>query len=216
MKVLVFGASGMVGQGVLRECLRDAGVREVVSVGRKSSGMRAAKLREVMVADVFETEAYAGEMHGVDGCLFCVGVSSFGMGEEAYRRVTYALTMRVAEALVRASPEAVFCYVSGVGTNARGWQMWARVKGATEEALGRLGFRAVYLFRPGVIFGVGGERPRTWFGRRVYAVMAPLVRRLAPSVAVTTEQVGRAMLRVVRESPEERVMGIGEIARFGG
>src|SRR5215217_7256046 len=143
----------MVGQGVLRECLRDPGVKRVVTVGRRMTGMSHSKLHEYVQPDPADLSPLAAELPAIDACLFTLGVSSFRMSEDAYSRVTYDLTMRVAEQLVRANPRMTFIYVSGSGTDSteRGRVMWARVKGRVENALLRAGFRSAYMFRPGAI-----------------------------------------------------------------
>src|SRR3954471_7382015 len=153
MKVVIFGASGMVGQGVLLECLRDDAVGSVLAVGRSSPGREHDKLREILVKDLFDTSSYAGEFTGVDACFFCLVISSAGMNEAAYRRVTYDLTTAIARELAARSPAVCFVYVSGAGTDSteRGRTMWARVKGATENALLKMPFRSAFMFRPGVI-----------------------------------------------------------------
>ncbi len=203
MRVVLFGATGMVGQGVLLECLRDPDVERVLAVGRSATGQQHPKLRDPVVLDVADLSGVAGELTGLDACFFCLGVSASGLSEARYTALTYDLTLAVAQALVRASPGLTFVYVSGQGTDSteRGRTMWARVKGRTENALQRVGFHAVYLFRPGLIVPLDGIRSRTWWYRALYAAMAPalpLLRRRFPQAVTTTAQVGRAMLAVVR------------------
>ena len=218
MNVLLFGATGMVGQGVLRECLLDPGVERVLAVGRSAIGAAAvalapaeaqtgqpiAKLRELIVPDVANLSGIEVELAGYDACFFCLGVSSIGMAEQEYIRLTYDLTLAVAKAVARRSPGATFVYVSGAGTDSteRGRSMWARVKGRTENELLRLPFKAAYMFRPGAIVPLHGVRSKTRWVRLIYLVAAPIVplwRALLPNTITTTEQVGRAMLRVARE-----------------
>ncbi len=201
MRVIVFGASGMVGQGVVRECLGDGSVDKVLSVVRAPTGARHAKLEELVLADFYDYGAVEGQLVGYDACFFCLGVSSAGMREADYRRVTYDLTLAAARTLIKLNPAMTFVYVSGLGTDSteKGRSMWARVKGATENALGRLGFRAVYLFRPGWIQPLHGIRSKTRFVRLLYAVFGtlfPLLDRLAPGWVTTTERLGRAMIVV--------------------
>jgi uncharacterized protein YbjT (DUF2867 family) len=203
MKVLIFGASGMVGQGVLLECLRDHGVERVLVIGRSSAGQQHAKLREVLVRDLFDVASYASELTGLDACFFCLGVSSAGMNEAEYRRLTYELTMTIAQELAARNPALCFIYVSGAGTDntERGRTMWARVKGATENALMRLPFRSAFMFRPGVIQPLDGIRSKTRAYRVGYVLMAPvlpLLRRAFPNSVSTTREIGQAMLRVAR------------------
>jgi uncharacterized protein YbjT (DUF2867 family) len=203
MKVLLFGATGMVGQGVLRECLRDPGVTKVLSVGRRTTGQAHPKLEELVVPDMLDYGAVEAQLAGYDACFFCLGVSSVGMSEAEYRRVTYDLTLAAARVLVRLNPQMCFIYVSGAGTDSteRGPSMWARVKGETENALMRLPFRAAYMFRPGFIQPLNGVRSKTALYRWIYILARPvfgLVRALAPDRVTTSEQVGRAMLAAAR------------------
>jgi uncharacterized protein YbjT (DUF2867 family) len=153
MKVIIFGATGMVGQGVLRECLLDPDVRRVLSIGRSATGQRHEKLRELIRADLLDYSAIENELRGYDACFFCLGITSLGLSEEQYRRVTYDITMAAAKALARLNPDMTFVYVTGAGTDSteHGRTMWARVKGETENALLRLPFRAAYMFRPAAI-----------------------------------------------------------------
>ena len=153
MNVLIFGATGMVGQGVLRECLLAGDVERVTAVGRTPTGIQHAKLRDLRVPDLMDYRSVEADLRGFDACFFCLGVSSAGMDEARYTRLTYDLTLAAAEVLARLNPQMTFVYVSGVGTDSteRGSIMWARVKGRTENALRRLPFKGVYLFRPSVI-----------------------------------------------------------------
>ena len=203
MRLLLFGATGMVGQGVLRECLRASDVSSVVTVGRAATGRRDSKLREIVLKDMFDYASIEADLPGFDACFFCLGVSSAGMNEADYTRLTYDLTLAAATVLARLNPEMTFVYVSGTGTDSseRGRVMWARVKGRTENALRRLPFKAVYLFRPGVIQPKHGVRSKTPWVRIGYVLLAPLVpivRAIAPAFVTDTEKVGLAMLNVVR------------------
>ncbi|WP_199854778.1 NAD-dependent epimerase/dehydratase family protein [Streptomyces dioscori] len=224
MKVILFGATGMVGRGVLRECLRDAAVESVLVVGRTAVGVTHPKLREVVRADLTDLadpDGLEGELSGYDACFFCLGVSSAGMKEAAYREVTYDLTLSVARALAAASPGLAFCYVSGQGTDssARGRVMWARVKGETENALLALDGVDAYMFRPGLIQPLHGITSKTRLYRAVYAAtgrLLPLLRKLAPRSITTTEQVGLAMVAVARGESGVRVLETEEINRLAG
>jgi uncharacterized protein YbjT (DUF2867 family) len=153
MKVIFFGASGMVGQGVLRECLLDPDVETVLLIGRSVTGRQHPKIREIVHQDIADLEPIASPLAGFDGCFFCLGVSSVGISEADYKRITYDLTIGAAATLARLNPAMTFIYVSGAGTDSteRGRTMWARVKGATENALLRMPFHAAYMFRPGFI-----------------------------------------------------------------
>jgi uncharacterized protein YbjT (DUF2867 family) len=220
MKILLFGATGMVGQAALRECLLDPTVDHVLTVGRHATGQRHEKLREVVVPDVFDLSAVEAELGGFDACLFCLGVSSAGMTEERYSHLTYDLTLSVARTLVRLNPALTFIYVSGTATDSteRGRVMWARVKGRTENALLRLPFRAAYMFRPGIIIPLHGIRSRTPWTRIAYGLTKPmhgLMRRLLPSHVTTSELIGRAMVAVAREGYERPILEMADIERVG-
>lgn len=211
MKVLIFGATGMVGQGVLRECLLDGRVESVLSVGRTATGTSHPKLREIVRQDLWHYETIETELSGFDACFFCLGVASAGMKEEDYERITYGITLAAAETLSRLNPGMTFIYVSGAGTDSseRGRTMWARVKGKTENALLRLPFKAAYMFRPGVIEPLHGIRSKTKSYRVLYAVMKPLLpllRRAFPDSILTTEQIGRAMIFAARNGAPKRIL----------
>src|SRR6266852_4313405 len=211
MNILLFGATGMVGQGVLRECLLDPGVRLVQSIGRSASGVQHAKLREIVHADLWDYSSIEISLSGFDACFFCLGVSSAGMKEDAYARVTYGITMAAANTLSRLDPQMTFIYVSGAGTDSseQGRTMWARVKGKTENALLRLPFKAAYMFRPGVIEPVHGARSKTTAYRLFYVLtkpVLPMLRWAFPDFILTTEQIGRAMLAVARNGAPKRIL----------
>jgi uncharacterized protein YbjT (DUF2867 family) len=211
MRVLLFGASGMVGQGVLRECLLDPGVESVLSVGRSATGQRHEKLQELVQPDLFDLSAAADRLSGFDACFFCLGVTSAGMKEDAYRRVTYDLTLAIASRLAPLNPGMTFVYVSGMGTdsNGEGRLMWARVKGRTENALLQLPFKAAYMFRPAVIQPMHGIKSKTGWYQALYALtrpLLPMLRAWFPKYVTTTEQVGKAMLAVARRGAPTRVL----------
>lgn len=197
MTLLLFGGTGMIGHGALNAALGDDRVSRVVSVGRRPTGRRHPKLEEVVHDDMTHLGPLADRLAGADACLFCLGVSAAGMSEADYRRVTYDLTLSVANELADRNPAMTFVYVSGAGSNTDGRQMWAQVKGETEDALADLPFAAVYNARPGVIQPVGGATSRTALYRAVYAVMAPLMpllRRAFPRSLLDTDQLGRALV----------------------
>ena len=203
MKVILFGASGMVGQGVLRECLLDDGVESVLAVGRSPTGQTHAKLRELIHRDFTDFSGVAAELTGYDATFFCLGVSSLGMKEADYRHVTYDFTMAAARVLAQQNPGMKFIYVSGAGTDSteKGKTMWARVKGETENALFKLPFKAAYMFRPAGIQPLHGVRSKTGWVQAIYVVSAPLLsylHRVAPHYMTTSEQLGRAMIKVAR------------------
>lgn len=210
MKVLLFGATGMVGQGVLRECLRDPEVELTMTVGRRIVGIHHPRVREFVHHNLADYEGLASELAGFDACFFCLGVSSAGMDAEEYERVTYGLALAAAEVLSRVHPQMTFIYVSGAGTDSseQARAMWARVKGQTENALLRLPLDA-YMFRPGLIEPLDGIRSRTLSYRVLYAVARPLLRVLRwtlPNYVVSTRELGRAMLRVARRGYPTRIL----------
>jgi uncharacterized protein YbjT (DUF2867 family) len=211
MKVILFGATGMVGQGVLRECLLDRDVEAVLTIGRSATGQQHAKLQEIISTDLFNLLSLEGRLAGFGACFFCLGVSAAGMNEQDYRRLTYDLTISVATTLVRLNPGMTFIYVSGAGTDSgeRSRMMWARVKGKTENDLLKMPFRAAYMFRPGYIQPLHGIRTKTkWYGA-LYAVMGPLYpiwKRLLPNYVTTTECLGRAMINVARQGAPKRLL----------
>jgi uncharacterized protein YbjT (DUF2867 family) len=202
----------MVGQGALRELLLDPEVEAVLAIGRSASGQRHAKLKELIQEDVGDLRIVEQELRGYDSCLFCLGVSAVGMSEADYRRVTYELTLRVAQTLERLNPHMTFVYVSGGGTDSteRGEVMWARVKGATENALLAMPFTRAYMLRPGFIRPLHGITSKTPWYRALYAVagpMYPMLKRLFPGSVTTTEELGRAMLRLLKGgAPSDRVL----------
>jgi uncharacterized protein YbjT (DUF2867 family) len=211
MKVILFGATGMVGQAVLRECLADAEVQSVLAIGRAATGQRHEKLRELVHADFTDFSAIEEQLSGYDACFFCLGVSAAGMSEQEYHRITYDFTMAAAQTLVKRSPGMTFIYVSGTGTDSseRGRAMWARVKGKTENALLQLPFKAAYMLRPAFIQPLHGITSKTRLYRVVYAVMGPLyplLKALVPRYIITTEQVARAMLHIGKHGAERRVL----------
>lgn len=213
MRVVVFGATGMLGQGVLRECLADDRVEAVLTVGRSPTGLAHPKLREIRHADLLDLAPIAGELAGYDACFYCLGVSSAGMGEREYRRVTYDFTLSVARTLAGLSPGSTFVYVSGIGADARSRTMWARVKGETENALPALPLE-VFVFRPGYIQPLHGATSRTRLYRLAYVVAAPfypILRRVFPSSVTTTEQIGRAMIAVAAHGAPVRVLDAAAI-----
>jgi uncharacterized protein YbjT (DUF2867 family) len=217
MNILIFGATGMIGQSVLREALLAPDVDIVQTVGRTIVGQEHPKLREIAHPDLFHYETVEPRLAGFDACFFCLGVASAGMKERDYTRITFDLTMAAAATLVRLNPSMTFVFVSGAGADAseHGRLMWARVKGRAENALQRLGFRAVYIFRPGIIQPLHGITSRTRAYRVFYAIAAPLlplVRRLFPGVVITTEQIGQAMLTVARNGWPRRVLENRDIA----
>ena len=216
MKVLIFGATGMVGQGVLRECLEAADVEQVQTFGRTPTGQRHPKLREVVHADMWQYEGIDDQLSGFDACFYCVGVTSSGVSEKAYSHLTYDMTLAAAQALVRLNPRMVFMYVSAMGADSaeKSRIMWERVRGKTENALLRLPFRGVYIFRPGMIQPLDGIKSKTAAYRIFYSLLKPvlpLLRSAMPKQVLTTRQMGQAALAVARTCPPKRVLESADI-----
>lgn len=217
MDVVLFGASGMVGQGVLRECLGASDVGEVLAVVRKPLPVSHPKLRQMVRADLFDYADVTPRFQRYDACFFCLGASAAEVGEAEYAHLNFDLPLAAARAMSQANPGMDFIYVSGAGTDAseRGKVMWARVKGRTENALQRLPFRNVFLFRPGIIQPAHGEVSKTRAYRLFYAAtgwLLPLLRKLLPNTVLSTEQMGRAMLNAVRRNARAGVQEIRDIA----
>jgi len=211
MKVILFGATGMVGQGVLRECLGDPGVERVLSVGRNPIETQHAKLEQLVHKNLTDYSAVEEALTGHDVCFFCLGVSSSGMTEADYRRVTYDIAVAAGRTLALRNPEMTFIFVSGAGTDStgKGRSMWARVKGETENALLAMPFKAAYMFRPAYIQPMNGATSRTPSYKILHKVMGPLFplwNALIPHQVTTTERVGRAMLQVAQRGAPKRVL----------
>jgi uncharacterized protein YbjT (DUF2867 family) len=219
MKVILFGATGMVGQGVLRECLLDPEVERVLAVVRQATGRRHQKLVELEHAALFDLSGIERELVGFDVCFFCLGVSALGMTEENYRRLTYDLTLSIAQTLVRLNSGMTFIYVSGMGTDSKGnsRSMWARVKGETENALLAMPFKAAFMFRPGYIQPMHGVVSKTKWYRVMYAIMGPLFplwKLLFPKYVTTNGQVGRAMIEVALHGAPKPIIENKDINRI--
>ena len=210
MKVILLGASGMVGGGVLRECFDDPHVDSILSVGRRSCGMVHPKLRELLLPDLFSLDDVKDDLKGFDACFYCLGVSSAGMSEADYRRVTLDLTMLAAKVLEEVSPGLTYCYVSAQGADStgRGRFMWARVRGETENRLLQMPF-PVFIFRPGVIQPLKGVSSRTRSVRILYTVLGPLfplLNRLFPNQVTTSVRIGQAMIRAATTGCSNHVL----------
>jgi uncharacterized protein YbjT (DUF2867 family) len=211
MKVILFGASGMVGQGVLRECLLDSHVSLVLSIARSGSAREHENFREIVHKDFWDFSSIESELSGFDTCFFCLGVTSAGMSEENYRRVTHDIALAAAQTLVKLNPKMTFVFISGSGADSteKGRTMWARVKGQTENDLLRLPFKGVYVFRPAGIVPLHGITSRTTLYRVGYSLLRPLLpvfERLMPKYVTTTEKLGRAMLVVAKHGAPKRVL----------
>jgi uncharacterized protein YbjT (DUF2867 family) len=211
MKVIVFGATGMVGQGVLRECLLDDGVTDVLTIGRRKTGANREKLREIELVDLSAAAFEALALADYDACFFCLGVSSAGLSENEYRRITYDIAVHAATALVKQNAAATFIFVSGAGADSTGKSrvMWARVKGETENAILALPFKGKYVFRPAFIRPEHGIVSRTPLYRILYAILfplVPLIKVLFPGQVITTSRLGRAMLNVARHGAPKAIL----------
>jgi uncharacterized protein YbjT (DUF2867 family) len=216
MKVILFGATGMIGQGVLRECLLSPDVQLVQTIGRRATGREHQKLREIVRRNMFDFSDMAADLMGLDACFFCLGVSSAGMKEEDYERVTFGITLAAAKTLAQLNPDMMFIYVSGMGTDSteQGPVMWARIKGKTENALLRLPFKAVYLFRPAFIQPLHGIKSRTRIYRMMYVLSAPLfpvLHAIFPHYLTTTEKIGRAMINVSMRGYPKQILEARDI-----
>ncbi len=220
MNALILGSTGMIGKGVLLECLDDDRVNSVLVINRQSCGVTNRKLREVIHSDFYNFSAVQEEMKGIDACFFCLGVSVAGLSEAEYRRITYDLTVRFAREFLAASPNSVFCYISGAGTasTAKGRTMWARVKGETENALQAMPFRSSYMFRPAYIQPMKGVRSKTAWYNLVYIFLKPLYFILKPFKAFVTDSVslGRAMISVADTGYERRILESRDINLLAG
>ncbi|WP_139926346.1 NAD-dependent epimerase/dehydratase family protein [Hymenobacter sp. DG01] len=215
MKVIVTGATGMVGEGVLLECLQDPRITRVLAVTRKPTGRQHPKLQEARLADFEHPGSIEAELTGYDACYFCLGVSAAGMKEAEYTRLTYDLTLGFARTLARLNPQMTFCYVSGAGTDSteKGSQMWARVKGRTENELRRLPFRATYMFRLGLMTVTPGQQHVSSLNRYM-GWLFPGLRRIAPSWVSTMAEVGRAMINVTHHGYEKPVLEVKDIVEL--
>lgn len=216
LKVILFGATGMIGQGVLRECLLDPDVTRILAVSRGPIGQSHERLRELLHRDFTDFSRLERELSGYDACFYCLGVSAAGMKEADYARVTFDFTLAAARVLAKVNPGMTFIYVSGAGTDSseKGPSMWARVKGRTENALLALPFKAKFMFRLGLIQPMHGITSRTKWYRAFYAISAPLfpvLKALFPRRITTTERVGRAMLAAARRGAGKTMLDNADV-----
>lgn len=216
MNVLIFGATGMLGQSVLRECLLDPDVTQVTTLGRTPLGTQHPKLNELIHADMWNYDAIEQQLTPFDACFFCLGVSAAGMTEAQYTRITYDLTLAAATTLARLNPQMTLTYVSGAATDSteKGRIMWARVKGRTENALLALPFKAAYMFRPAGIQPLHGIRSKTPAYQVFYSLtkpILPLLHRLFPNQMMTSDVIGKAMLKVAKQGASKRILETTDI-----
>ncbi|MBG8554081.1 Rossmann-fold NAD(P)-binding domain-containing protein [Hymenobacter guriensis] len=212
LHVILTGATGMVGEGVLLECLNSPEVEQVLSISRRPSGRTHPKLREIIHADFHNLTPIQDQLAGYNACFFCLGVSSVGMQEPEYRRLTQDLTLHVAQTLLPRNPDLTFCYVSGAGTDdtLRSRQMWARVKGETENALLGLGFRQAYMFRPGFLKATPGQQHVLSY-YKYFSWLYPALRRFMPKYVSTLAELGQAMLHVAQRGYAKPVLEVPDI-----
>lgn len=216
LKPIIFGSSGMIGQGVLRECIADPDVEAVLTIVRTPQHIDHPKVKEIVHSDFFSFDALQQEFANYNACLFCLGVTAVGLSEQEYRRLTYDLTVGVAEVMHKANPQMTFCYVSGKSTNANGRQMWARVKGELENKLLSL-FTNAYMFRPGFIQPLNGIKSKTPLYNTIYFFFRPLFFLLRPlkSAVTDTTTLGKAMIRIARNGYEKKIIESTDINKVG-
>ena len=214
MKVIITGATGMVGEGVLFACLQHPAVTEVLIVSRRHYDLQHAKLKELLVPDFFRLDQYAEQLSNYDGCFFCAGISSVGMKEDKYTHITYDTTLAFAKTLLALNDHMVFTYVSGSHTDSseKGRLMWARVKGKTENDLAKLPFKAVYSFRPGAMLPFAGQK--NW--KAAYKFIVKIIKAISPKRVLTMEEVGKAMINAVAKGYPKQVLEIADIKVLAG
>ncbi|MBE7174454.1 MAG: NAD-dependent epimerase/dehydratase family protein [Williamsia sp.] len=212
MKVIITGATGMVGEGVLFHCLQDARVEAVLMVNRRHYDITHPKLKELIVPDFRHTEAFSGQLTGYDACFYCAGISSVGMKEDEYSRITFDTTLAFANTLLTLNPGMVFNFVSGNRTDSseQGKVMWARVKGRTENALMKMTFKGQYNFRPAIMKAIKGQKNV----KTVYKILAPLISPFFPQKMLTLAQVGKAMVNAVAKGYPKQVLEVDDIERL--
>ena len=218
IKAILLGSTGMIGQGVLRECLANANVESVLVINRQTCGISHPNMKEIIHENFFDFVGLTGEMTGYNTCFFCLGISSAGLKENEYRRITYDLTLNVAKTLVELNKEMVFCYISGTGTDSseKGRIMWARVKGKTENDLLALPFRRAYMFRPGFIHPMNGVKSKTRLYNIIYTILKPLylVLKHSDSMVTNTETFGKAMIFAVLKGYGKNILANRDINKI--
>ncbi|KAB7725604.1 epimerase [Rudanella paleaurantiibacter] len=217
LKAIITGATGMVGEGVLHECLLHPDVEHILVVGRKACGVGHPKLKELLVPDFFDLSAVEADLSGYNACFFCLGTSSLGMSEHDFYKVTYTLTLNFAQTLSTLNPDMTFCYVSGAGTDSteKGRTMWARVKGKTENDLMKLPFRQVYNFRPGYIQPTEGLK-NTLPYYKYLSWLYPAFRVLFASYVCSLKEIGLAMIHCAGNGQQKTVVEVKGIKALAG
>lgn len=215
IKAIITGVTGMVGEGVLHECLQCGDVEAVLVINRRPCGYTHPKLKEILHDDFFDLTPIEGQLTGYSACYFCLGVSSVGMKEPDYYRLTYTLTLNFAQTLSRQSPALVFCYVSGAGTDSteKGRSMWARVKGKTENDLMKLPFKHVYAFRPGYMHPTPGLKNTNKYYKYI-TWMYPFLRWVFPGGVCTLAEVGKAMINITLHGYDKQVIDVKDIVKL--
>ncbi|AFN73811.1 hypothetical protein MROS_0568 [Melioribacter roseus P3M-2] len=215
IKAIITGATGMVGEGVLHECLLHPEVESVLVINRKTCGVERDKLKEIILKDFFDLSSIEKELKGYNACYFCAGVSSIGKKEEEYKHITYDLTINFAKKLLKLNPDMTFCYVSGSGTDSteKGRIMWARIKGKTENDLLKLGFKDAYMFRPGYIQPIKGLK-NTNKAYKLFAPLYPVWKALFPKFVVTLEELGKAMINASLYGYTKKILECEDIAKL--
>ena len=212
MKVIITGVTGMVGEGVMLECLQNPKVSEVLIISRKSYELKHPKLKKLIVPDFFELHKFSADIQGYDACFFCAGISSIGMKEDKFTRITYDTTLSFAKSLIAVNGNISFTYVSGAHTDSseKGRVMWARVKGKTENDLEKLSFKSEYNFRPGALLPYPGQK--NW--KPIYKAIGKLIQLVAPKSILTMEEVGKAMINAVTIGYPKNILEIADIKQF--
>lgn len=215
INAIIFGATGMVGEGVLHQALEHHEIESVLVIGRRSCGVKHPRMKELIHNDFYDYSAIETQLTGFNACFFCLGVSSVGMKEADYRRVTFDLTMKAASTLAKLNPDMTFCYITGAGTDSteKGPVMWARVKGMTENRLLELPFKAAYMFRPGFIKPLKGQRNAHTISR-IAGALYPLMNIIAPKYICTMEELAKTMILVVKEGFPKQILENSDIVRF--
>jgi len=215
VNAIITGATGMVGEGVLHECLLHPDVDSVFVINRKPCGVNHAKLKEIIHKDFFDLTKIENQLAGYNACYFCAGVSSVGKKEDEYKRITYDLTLNFANTLLKLNSDMTFCYVSGVGTNSteKGRSMWARVKGKTENDLLKLPFKAAYMFRPGYIQPTKGLR-NTYKVYNVLEPFYPIIKIFLSKYATTLKEIGLAMINVTLYGSDKKILECRDIDKL--